>query len=118
MRAEERSLRQPEESLGRLIPLNISSWAPETLVQISELLAWGLDAVGRVMGNPSFEVKSRPLGLYQLPVMEIPEGGGPPWVSGPECLGSCGTCLSVTFWELPMRPGGWGGPCFRGVDPH
>lgn len=78
LRAEEWGLRQPEESLGRLIPLNISSWAPETLVQISERLAWGLDAVGRGMGILSFEVESRPLGLYQLSVMEILEGEGPP----------------------------------------
>ena len=30
------------------------------------------------MGILSFEVESRPLGLYQLSVMEIPEGEGPP----------------------------------------
>lgn len=24
----------------------------------------------------------------------------------------------VIFWELPVRQAGWGGPCFRGMNPH
>lgn len=58
LRAEERGLRQPEESLGRLIPPSVCSRAPEALVQISEVLAWGLDAVGRGLGIPSFKADS------------------------------------------------------------
>lgn len=39
--------------------------------------------------------------------MEIPEGGGPPRVSGPECLGSCGTCCYLLGASSEIRRMGW-----------